>query len=83
MNFNMIYGYPLLSECCSIIHSSDQYFYFSLADVENRARPIRLSLLGSPEHMGTVGICSHQYGDFSPLTEICPHLLLADSIKIH
>ena len=60
-NFNMIYGYPLLSECCSIIHSSDQYFYFSLADVENRAQPIRLNLL---KPAGIDG----DSGDLSPLS---------------
>ena len=87
MNFKMIYGYPLRSECCSIIHSSDQYFYFSLADVENRAQPIRLNLLKPAGIYGDRGDLSPLiwvffpiYGDFSPLTEICPHLLLVDSI---
>ena len=83
----VIYGYPLLSECCSIIHSSDQYFYFSLADVENRAQPIRLNLLRSAGIFGDSGDFSPlrwgfspllwwivpSYGNFSPLMEICPH----------
>ena len=83
MNFNMIYGYPLLSECCSIIHSSDQYFYFSLADVENRAQPIRLNLLKPAGIDGDSGDLSPlswgfspTYGDFSPLMGIFSHFCM-------
>ena len=90
MNFKMIYGYPLLSECCSIIHSSDQYFYFSLADVENRAQPIRLNLLRPAGIFGDSGDLSSliwgffaTYGYFFPLTETYPQLFLADFMRIH